>query len=356
MKKTAAIASATLLSLALGSFTSQVAQAAPPANTDNVTICHRTHSVTNPYVRITVDKRSVGNANSKHGGGAHDDWATSLYQTKPNPNVYDPSKTYPANDKKWGDIIAFTDVSGNPLTGSAANVAGLNNTGIGAAIFNGTGAYAGLCRTRSARDYYEIERAAGVPPTDILNEMNELDSPEFANELSACGGTFTGCNPEKLGTPTVPVLPPGTTLTAGKGALTVKIWIDKNRNGSKSDNEKNMANVTVKIKGPNGVEKSGKTDANGNVSFTDLDPGSWSVTSVLALEGYEKVYDADGSVNWATTLAVVEGAISETSFAAATKAASSTLPATGASSTWLAAFAALMLLTGFVIKRRSTIN
>ena len=93
----------------------RVASAAPPANSNNVTICHRTHSVTNPYVRITVDQRSVGNANSKHGGGAHDYWASSLYASKPNPNVYDPSKTYPANDKKWGDIIAFTDVSGNAL-------------------------------------------------------------------------------------------------------------------------------------------------------------------------------------------------------------------------------------------------
>lgn len=252
MKKTAALAGAVLVSLTLTPLASQVVNAAPPANTDNVTICHRTHSVTNPYVKITVDKRSVGNANSKHGGGAHDDWATTVYQTKPNPNVYDPSKTYPANDKKWGDIIAFTDVSGNPLTGTAANVAGLNNTGIGAAIFNGTGAYAGLCRTRSARDYYEIERAAGIPPADILNEMNELDSPEFANELAACGGTFTGCAPEKLGTPTVATLPPGTTLTAGKGALTVKIWIDKNRNGSKSSSEKFMKNITVKVKEPMG--------------------------------------------------------------------------------------------------------
>ena len=121
-----------------------VVHAAPAGNSNNVTICHRTHSVTNPYVRITVDQRSVGNANSKHGGGAHDVWATTVYSSKPNPNVFDPSKTYPANDKKWGDIIAFLDVSGNQLTGTAANVAGLNNTGIGAQIFNGTGAYAGL--------------------------------------------------------------------------------------------------------------------------------------------------------------------------------------------------------------------
>ena len=352
MKKVLVVAGVAFASLALSPIASEVVHAAPPANTNNVTICHRTHSVTNPYVRITVDQRSVGNANSKHGGGAHDVWATSLYQSKPNPNVYDATKTYPANDKKWGDIIAFTDVSGNALTGSALNVAGLNNTGIGADIFNGTGAGTGLCRTRTARDYYELERAAGVTPTDILNEMNELDSPDFATELAACGGTFTGCNPELLGPSTVPVLPPGTTLTPGKGALTVKIWIDKNRNGEKSTSEKFMSNITVKIAGPNGVTKTAKTDANGNASFTDLDPGSWSVVSTLSVDGYEKVYDADGSVNWATTLSVVEGAVAETSFAAATKASTSTLPATGSSMALLAGIASLMLLAGFALSRR----
>lgn len=341
-------------------------QAAPPANTNNVTICHRTASTTNPYVKITVDQRSVGNANSKHGGGAHDHWATSVYQTKPNPNVYDPSKTYPANDKKWGDIIAFTDVSGNALTGTAANVAGLNNTGIGAAIFNGTGAYAGLCVARGPRDYYEIQRAAGVPPTDILKEMDELDSPEFASQLTACGGSFVGCNPELLGTPTVTTvpstvttiptpatLPPGTTLAAGKGAVTVKIWIDKNRDGSKASDEKNMANITVKIQGPNGVTKSAKTDSNGDVTFLNLDPGSWSVVSVLSVDGYEKVYDADGSVNWATTLNVVAGEVSQTSFAAAAVASTpNTLPATGNSMSWFAAIAAVLILSGLVMRKR----
>jgi LPXTG-motif cell wall-anchored protein len=291
----------------------------------------------------------VSNANSKHGGGSHDDYATSVYPGgKPNPNVYDPSKTYPANDKKWGDIIAFTDVSGNALTGSAQNVAGLNNTGIGALIFNGTGNYAGLCKALSARDYYETERAAGIPPADILNEMNELDAPEFADELSACGGTFTGCDPSKLGTPKGAVLPPGVTLTPGKGALNVKIWIDKNRNGSQSTAEKNLPKVKVTIEGPGGVKKTSETDANGNVLFTELDPGSWKVVSTLDLPGYEKVYDADGAVDWATSLSVVEGGIAETSFAAAAQ----TLPETGTSTMWLATFAGLMMLAGFAVKRR----
>ena len=353
-----------------------VVNAAPPANSDNVTICHRTASVTNPYVRITVDQRSVGNANSKHGGGVHDHWATSVYTTKPSPNVFNPDKTYPANDKKWGDIIAFTDVSGNQLQGNAYQVRGLNNTGIGADIFNGVGRYAGLCRTMNARDYYEVQKSAGLTPQAILEEMNELDSPDFATQLAACGGTFTGCDPAKLGTTSISIppaeatttVPAGTattiagstgttvpgavTLAAGKGGLTVKTWIDKNRNGKQAGSEKNLKNITVKIVGPNGVTKTGKTAEDGTVTFTDLDPGQWSVVSSLSIDGYEKVYDSDGTVNWKSTETVVEGQVAAASFAAATKASASSsgsLPATGNASSGLAIWAAAMLLLGTVV-------
>ena len=341
-----------------------VANAAPPANTDNVEVCHRTASVTNPYVRIVVDQRSVSNANSKHGGGVHDHWATSVYTTKPSPNVFDPSKTYPAKDKKWGDIIAFKDVSGNNLKGGALNVAGLNNTGLGAEIFGNTGRGVGLCRKMNARDYYEVQKSAGVDPKEILDEMNELDSPDFANELSACGGTFSGCDPAKLGTTSISIPPaevvtttvPGATattvpgapaLTAGKGGLTVKTWIDKNRNGKQAGSEKNLKNIKVKIVGPNGVTKTGKTAADGTITFTDLDPGQWSVVSSLSLAGYEKVYDSDGSVNWKSTETVVEGQIASAEFAAATKVEA--LPATGNASTGLALWATAMLLLGTIV-------
>lgn len=380
MSKTRLIRVATSALLLSGFATSmaggQIAHAAP-ANTDNVEICHRTASVTNPYVRIVVDQRSVSNANSKHGGGVHDHWATTVYSSKPSPNVFNPATKYPANDKKWGDIIAFRDVSGAVLKGGALNVAGLNNTGFGAEIFNGTGAGAGLCRKMNARDYYEVQKSAGVDPKAILEEMNELDSPEFAAELTLCGGTFTGCDPAKLGTTSISIppaevvattVPTGTattvagsggtaapgavTLAAGKGGLTVKTWIDKNRNGKQAGSEKNLKNITVKIVGPNGVTKTGKTAADGTVTFTDLDPGQWSVVSSLSIDGYEKVYDSDGSVNWKSTETVVEGQVAAASFAAATKASapsSDALPATGNSSSGLALLAGAMLVLGLVV-------
>lgn len=365
MKKVLALGVATTATLALFA-TSRVVSAAPPANSDNVRICHRTHSVTNPYVSITVDQRSLGNGNGKHGGGAHDAYATTLYASNPRllspsvPNVYDPSKTYPANDKKWGDIIAFTDVSGNALTGGAASVAGLNNFGIGASIFTGTGAYAGVCTTMNPRDYYEVEKQAGIDPTEILKEMDEFDAPEFASVLSACGGTFIGCDPLKFGSITLKnlspapatnnTLPAGTTLAAGKGALEVKIWVDSNRNGTKSSSEKTLKSVTVTISGPNGVTKTLKTDSNGYVLFLDLDPGSWSVKSILTTQSLEKVYDSDGAIDWKTNLVVTEGTVAAARFAAAP---ASTLPATGTPlSLWLALLGMGSLLAGLMFRQR----
>lgn len=364
----------------LGSFAaaqSHVAQAAPPTN--KVTICHRTHSVTNPYVRITVSQNSVGSGNGKHGGASHDQWSNVLFQSKPVPNVFNPAVTYtPSPQKKWGDIIAFTDTAGNALTGNAAQVAGLNNSGIGADIFNGTGQYAGLCRALNPRDYYEIEKANGQAPTDILNEMNEFEADEFSSALTACGGTFTGCNVSKLGTTSIVVtttttlapagtLPPGTTLTAGKGALQVTIWIDANRNGKKASAEKYLAGTTVKIVGPGGVTKTAKTNSSGVVIFVDLDPGTWRVAGTLSLSGYEKTYDSDGTPNWATSQSVVAGEVSSAAFATATKsssgstssssAGSETLAATGSrSSTGMALAAAALMGAGLVLvsRRRRT--
>jgi hypothetical protein len=91
-----------------------------------VTICHRTNSVTNPYVQITVDVASVdGNSGDDNGKGDH-----LLEHTGP---VWDANTVYPPphNGDQWGDIIPPFYDDGVTLTGFPS----LNWNAAGMAIF-----------------------------------------------------------------------------------------------------------------------------------------------------------------------------------------------------------------------------
>lgn len=345
-----------------------IAQAAPPTN--KVTICHRTHSVKNPYVRITVNQSSVGNGNGKHGGNSHDQWSNVLFSSKPNPNVFNPAVTYsPAPEKKWGDIIPTTDTGGNNLTGPAAAVAGLNFTGIGLSIYNGTGAYAGLCKTMTPRDYYEVQVIeGGQSPSSVLTEMDEFQSDEFASALTACGGTFATCNAATLGSPTAAAptttVAPATTVAAAttttvRGAttttvrpgsnsnstattvaatrkLTGKIWIDSNRDGKKDSSEKILANHAVTVKAGPGNSSTQtftvKTDSAGNYEVADLPAGNWVVTAAsVGSSNYENVFDSDSgttSSDWVVTASVPSTGTASADFATALTTAAAAAGAT----------------------------
>lgn len=350
---------------------SSVASAAPPSG--KVIVCHRTHSVKNPYVRITVAQNSVGNGNGKHGGNSHDQYSTVLFPSgKPNPNVFNLSVTYtPAPEKKWGDIISFTDTAGNALTGNAAQVAGLNNTGIGAQIFNGTGLYTGLCKSRTPRDYYEIEVIeGGQPAADVLADMNEFDADEFTSAKSSCGGSFTGCAASTLGTPTAdaptttiatstttvttPASVSGATTTtiAGatvttvavtgttvKGATTTtvlatrklkgKLWIDANRDGKKDATEKILSGYTVTVTADTGNSSTQSytvtTDAAGNYEIPNIPAGNWIVRPLsLPSTNYEKVFDTDSnlsSADWVVKASIPSTGEATADFATALSAA-----------------------------------
>lgn len=88
------------------------AGATKPAPDHKVTICHRTDSNTNPYVRITVDIASSGYL--KEGHDSH------------NGPVWDP--TLKAQHIKWGDIIP-------PYTYGTFTYPGKNWTEAGIAIY-----------------------------------------------------------------------------------------------------------------------------------------------------------------------------------------------------------------------------
>ena len=178
----------------------------PVSAANKVTICHRTHSATNPYRRITVSVNSVipsGNSNqnnSKHGHdtGFHNTWSTAKWGSglsqPPSMNVFDPdfhaTTGYVGSDKKWGDIVP-------PVN----NFAGLNWGAAGSAgqnIYNGTGttaggrSYAGLCKSMTAKQYYDSEVASGETPTDVLADLQEQNANEDASLKSTLpGGSFT---------------------------------------------------------------------------------------------------------------------------------------------------------------------
>ena len=123
-----------------------------------VTICHRTHSTTNPYVRITVDYNSV---NKTKGHSGHDE----VFQGH---HVYDSTVTYKGKDKLWGDIIP-ADASGQNRWQP------LNWTTLGEEIYNGTKPG---CPAYNAAAYYNALRESGVPAKDIKAEIAELENEQ----------------------------------------------------------------------------------------------------------------------------------------------------------------------------------
>lgn len=135
-----------------------------PEPSRKVTICHRTHSETNPYVRITVDYNSV---NKKSGHQGHDE----IYAGE---HVFKAGIYKRAKDKLWGDII--------PADPSGLNRwQPLNMTALGAQIYAGT--VAG-CPTFNPVTYYNSLREAGVPEKQIKAELAEIETEQAEAEPS----------------------------------------------------------------------------------------------------------------------------------------------------------------------------
>jgi hypothetical protein len=102
------------------------ALATKPDPLHQVTICHRTNSVTNPYVIITVDEASVdGDEGNDKGKGDH-----LLEHLGPVFDANNPPPP-PPNGDQWGDIIPPFYSDGVTLTGYSS----LNWNAAGQALF-----------------------------------------------------------------------------------------------------------------------------------------------------------------------------------------------------------------------------
>ncbi|MGN6600071.1 MAG: cell wall-binding repeat-containing protein, partial [Actinomycetes bacterium] len=125
-------------------------------------ICHRTHSITNPYRYISVSNNAVSNNNGHlgHTGGLF------------------------GSSTPWGDIIPSTGNGSKTLNDSTAGLAVLAGT---TKLPNGKPE----CRYMSIGEYVSSETAAGRQLSDIVADLNDQAANEDAAALKAAGGKFT---------------------------------------------------------------------------------------------------------------------------------------------------------------------
>lgn len=140
-----------------------------------ITICHRTHSTTNPYRKITVSQNAVS-GNSGHQGH------TAI---SGNPATYDSGFDYSSSSKSWGDVIPGNDSDGSPYNGISNS---LNwDT-------NGKANFLNRCVGMTAKAFYDVESAAGVSDAAIAADLNSQEANEDVALLAALGGSFTTGN------------------------------------------------------------------------------------------------------------------------------------------------------------------
>lgn len=135
---------------------------AQPGNNDKVTICHRTNSVKNPYVKITVSKNAV---DGQGGNGDH-------YAEHQGPVATSPAVAQQLKDNKteWGDII--------PPVPGAHN--GLNWTAEGQAMYNNN------C------NYVQPQQPPVTPPTPPVTPPTPPAAPRTTTGATLGTQTTTG--------------------------------------------------------------------------------------------------------------------------------------------------------------------
>jgi LPXTG-motif cell wall-anchored protein len=357
-------------------------EAAPDSN--KVTICHRTHSVTNPYRMITV---SANAADGIPRGARNDHVSHDLSYTVDDTTylVFDPSVSYPPTQKHWGDIIP-------PVRRGD----GLNWNAPGAqAIYTGTGTSFGLCRRMSAKQFFDIEVEAlppGLTPDErntaldeILEDLDDqgaLEDDKIKDELDI--DEFSDLDPTDLpsGLNDLPNAPLGTPPPGGFGAepgrqkIAVVVWFDLDRDGAFDRDEEPAPGVTVSLDAileASSADVDGSsilstaaddyvTDAQGTVIVNDIPAGQWDVAAVPP-DDVDVTFDSEGTADdgraqvdvpadsagfaWVGLVPAAAGAGGDDDAELARTGASSVVPAS------LGAAAILLLVgAGFLRRRR----
>ena len=138
------------------------------ARSGKITICHRTHSVKNPYRRITVSTSAINSGHKKHTGSV---WTTSSTQ-----------------GQTWGDVIpGYLNYDAD-----AAGQAIWNGTKINPA--NGSAA----CKVLSVKSFYDSEIEAGQTEAQIVAEIQDQQADEDLALLQTLGLTFATLSPTNL--------------------------------------------------------------------------------------------------------------------------------------------------------------
>lgn len=345
VSKALKVITAASLALTMSVIASQSADATPRRN-EKVTICHRTHATTNPYRMITVSMSSIiGNGQSGNGhgdtttGGGQDDPAVTSdhshnpYLTAAGP-VFNPTYNYPANQKKWQDIIPpFNYV---PANGNPGSFPGLNWTAEGKAIYYGYEyngrSYAGLCSKLSAKEFAQKEydsfladnpnANAGAKNSAKNNAAQDVKDQGAIEDGNTNGKNFdTLPNPAQK--PSGPKRPAALkqlqdqldSTNQGQQNLTQAIsgvvWLDADRDGVQDDSETLFENVEIQLFDPvtnqiyqpvrvnrigiaTVTEVTVRTDANGYFQLDNVPEGDW-IVKVVTPSGYTYTYDSAGT-------------------------------------------------------------
>jgi LPXTG-motif cell wall-anchored protein len=281
---------------------------------DKVTICHRTAATTNPYRKITVAASSI----YKRAG--HLDHNDSYLGNR----IFNPSITYPANQKKWGDIIPPDPTGKNRWTA-------LNWSAAGQAIYNGT--VAG-CSEQSSQEYYNAQREDGKPKTEVMKDLERQNNvDDDPHEVD--GTQYTGDDPEVEKTePREPEFPEGKPEIVQ--SLSGIVWLDLNRDGLKDSNEPLMPNIVLSV-----VQVIETASAStGKLSSSSLSPASQlqpaAVTTVLTDKDGFYVFPSLAAGGWQVVAGIPNQlTVTYDSQGTADGAVKTTVPAGGKAFTWV---------------------